>query len=57
MRNPELLLLVDDDVNNLKILSSLLKREYRIKVARGGREALRLAEEDPIPDLIRKSVV
>lgn len=57
MRNPELLLLVDDDVNNLKILSSLLKREYRIKVARGGREALRLAEEDPIPDLILLDVM
>lgn len=49
MGNTELLLLVDDDVDNLKILSGLLKREYRIKVARGGREALRLAEGEPTP--------
>ena len=50
--NTELLLLVDDDVGNLKVLSGLLKREYRIKVATGGREALRLAEGEPTPDLI-----
>ncbi|MDG4598189.1 MAG: bacteriohemerythrin [Candidatus Contendobacter sp.] len=56
-RNTELLLLVDDDVDNLKILSSLLKREYRIRVARGGGEALRLAEEEPTPDLILLDVV
>lgn len=57
MGNTELLLLVDDDVDNLKILSGLLKREYRIKVARGGREALRLAEGEPTPDLILLDVI
>lgn len=52
MQNTALLLLVDDDVNNLKVLSGLLKREYQIKVATGGIEALRLAEGIPRPDLI-----
>ncbi|MFO1423709.1 MAG: bacteriohemerythrin [Candidatus Competibacteraceae bacterium] len=55
--NTELLLLVDDDVGNLKVLSGLLKREYRIKVATGGREALRLAEGEPTPDLILLDVM
>jgi hemerythrin-like metal-binding protein len=57
MPNTELLLLVDDDVTNLKILSGLLKRDYRIKVARGGHEALRLAEGEPTPDLILLDVM
>lgn len=52
MQNTELLLIVDDNVDNLKVLSNLLKREYRIKVATGGHEALRLAEGEPAPDLI-----
>lgn len=57
MQNAELLLLVDDNVDNLKVLSNLLKREYRIKVATGGREALRLAEGEPMPDLILLDVM
>ena len=52
MRDAELLLIVDDNVDNLKVLSGLLKREYRIRAATGGREALRLAEDEPMPDLI-----
>ena len=57
MQNAELLLLVDDNVDNLKVLSNLLKREYRVKVATGGHEALRLAEGEPMPDLILLDVM
>ena len=50
-------MLVDDNVDNLKVLSNLLKREYRVKVATEGREALRLAESEPMPDLILLDVM
>ncbi len=57
MRDAELLLIVDDNVDNLKVLSGLLKREYRIRAATGGREALRLAEDEPMPDLILMDIM
>lgn len=57
MQNTELLLLVDDSLDNLKVLSSLLKKEYRVKVATGGHEALRLAREKPVPDLILLDII
>ncbi|CAK0745680.1 putative two-component system response regulator [Gammaproteobacteria bacterium] len=46
------ILIVDDSLNNLKVLSNILKGKYRVKVATGGNEALRLAIEEPLPDLI-----
>lgn len=52
MHNTIRLLLVDDNVDNLKLLSNLLKQEYQIQVAMEGREALRLAARKPTPDLI-----
>ena len=46
------LLVVDDTPENLALMSSLLKDEYRVKIANGGEKALRIAQGDPPPDLI-----
>ncbi|MBK1716103.1 bacteriohemerythrin [Thiocystis violacea] len=52
MPNAELILIVDDTLDNLKVLSGLLKSVYRIKVATNGEEALRLTQDLALPDLI-----
>jgi serine phosphatase RsbU (regulator of sigma subunit) len=44
-------LVVDDTPTNLKLLSSLLKEQYRVKVAASGIKALELAASAP-PDLV-----
>ncbi len=46
------ILLVDDEKINLKVLSNLLKDDYVLKLAIKGEQALKLAQEAPIPDLI-----
>jgi adenylate cyclase len=40
------ILMVDDSVENLKLLSGLLGSHYRLKVAKDGQTALKLLEED-----------
>ena len=50
--NKSLVLIVDDNIDNLKTLSGLLKGTYRLRVATGGNEAVVLARQNPIPDLI-----
>lgn len=52
-----LLLLVDDSVENLQVLSALLKDKYKIKIAKNGRKALEILEQQPLPDLILLDVV
>ena len=46
------ILVVDDTPDNLILVSSLLKHEYRIKVASDGQAALRIAAGQEQPDLI-----
>lgn len=46
------LLVVDDSVENLQILSVLLKDLYKVKVAKSGEKALEIAMVAPAPDLI-----
>jgi len=46
------ILVVDDTPDNLAVLSSLLKDEYRVKVASSGEKALKIAATDNPPDLI-----
>ncbi|NFV79722.1 response regulator [Magnetospirillum aberrantis] len=46
------ILAVDDTPDNLAVLSSLLKDEYRVKVASSGEKALKVAAADNPPDLI-----
>jgi putative two-component system response regulator len=46
------ILVVDDTPENLKIMSSLLKDRYRVRIANGGERALAVAADHPRPDLI-----
>ena len=57
MQDKALILIVDDVLDNLKVLSGLLKPLYRIRVATSGEDALRLAQESPQPDLILLDVM
>jgi len=45
-------LVVDDTPENLALMVSLLKDEYKVKVANGGETALRIARAESPPDLI-----
>jgi putative two-component system response regulator len=45
-------LAVDDTPANLTLITSLLKDEYKVKVATSGDKALRIAQAEPRPDLI-----
>jgi putative two-component system response regulator len=45
-------LVVDDTPQNLALMVSLLKDEYKVKVANGGETALRIAQTETPPDLI-----
>jgi len=46
------ILAVDDVPENLRVVTSLLKDEYKVRVATNGRQALELAIKDPVPSLI-----
>lgn len=46
------ILIVDDVVENLDILGRILSSEYRVKIARNGREALAVTQSEGPPDLI-----
>jgi phosphoserine phosphatase RsbU/P len=53
----KLLLLVDDDPENIQIVHSILKDNYKIRVAMNGVKALELARVEPFPDLILLDVM
>jgi putative two-component system response regulator len=46
------ILLVDDTPENLTVMSTLLKDNYKVKIATGGEMALKIAASDWLPDLI-----
>jgi CheY-like chemotaxis protein len=46
------ILVVDDTPDNLHLLSSLFKEEYRVKIAHNGPKALSICQSDNPPDLI-----
>ena len=46
------ILVVDDTPDNLMLMHSLLKADYRVKVANGGEKALKIVHSDVPPDLI-----
>lgn len=50
-------LLVDDSAENLKLLTALLKDEYKLKVAKDGQKAIDIVGEDPNIDLILMDVM
>jgi putative two-component system response regulator len=45
-------LVVDDTPENLLLISDLLRKYYKVKVASNGNRALSIAQADPLPDLI-----
>lgn len=46
------ILVVDDTPDNLKLMSGLLKDDYKVKIANRGEFALEIAKSEPQPDLI-----
>lgn len=52
-----IVLIVDDAVENLQVLSGLLKDKYRVKIAKNGEKALELANASEKPNLILLDVV
>ena len=52
-----IVLIVDDAVENLQVLSGLLKDKYRVKIAKNGEKALELANAAEKPNLILLDVV
>ncbi len=50
--NRKLVLVVDDAPANLQIAHSILKEDFKVRVATSGAKALELAKADPQPDLI-----
>lgn len=46
------ILIVDDTVDNLLLLSQMLKADYQIQLARDGTKALEIATSDSPPDLV-----
>jgi PAS domain S-box-containing protein len=57
MSATETILIVDDHLDNLKVISNLLKPYYRIHIATGGSEALELLHTRLYPDLILLDVM
>ena len=51
------ILAVDDTSDNLALLSDLLKGDYKVKVANNGEQALRIAQNAPVPSLILLDVM
>lgn len=50
-------LVVDDDIVNIDILSEILEPTYKVKVATNGEKALKVAASDTPPDLILLDVL
>ncbi len=51
------ILVVDDTVENIDVLTGILHDEYRVKAALNGQSALKIAQGDDKPDLILLDVV
>ena len=49
---PDTVLVIDDSPEILLIINELLKRDYRVKAAKSGEKGVRLAREEPQPDII-----
>ena len=51
-QQPLQILVVDDVSDNIKIISEILRKDYKVKAATSGEKALQICEIDPQPDLI-----
>jgi len=54
---PKTVLLVDDAPSNLQAANSILKDDYKVRIATSGAKALELTSAKPAPDLILLDVV
>lgn len=52
MADQQTILIVDDEPMNIKVLANLLQDEYRLLIAKGGAQALEMAQGASPPDLI-----
>lgn len=50
-------LIVDDTAENIQVVSSLLRGQYKVKAAKSGEKALSIAATHPPPDLIILDVI
>lgn len=50
--DPASILIVDDEPANLAVLSDVLQQRYRVRAARSGEQALRIAASQPQPELL-----
>ena len=52
MDDKKVVLVVDDMTENIAILAEILKESYRVRVAKDGERALKIAQASPSPDII-----
>ena len=52
MADKKVVLVVDDMTENITILAEILKEAYRVRVAKDGERALKIAQASPPPDII-----
>ncbi|TMP45012.1 hypothetical protein CWB96_19370 [Pseudoalteromonas citrea] len=45
-------LIVDDVADNIKIISDILRKDYKVKAALNGKKALQICTKDPQPDIV-----
>lgn len=51
-QQPLQILVVDDVVDNIKVISHILRKDYKVKAATSGEKALQICQIEPQPDLI-----
>ncbi len=53
----DLILIVEDNADNITILTLILKDKYRLKVAKSGEAAIKIIETQTVPDLILLDII
>ena len=53
----KVILVVDDEPMNITLLAGILKEHYKVKMAKDGERALKVASGTPAPDLILLDVM
>ncbi|MCJ8318852.1 MAG: response regulator [Colwellia sp.] len=51
-QQPLQILVVDDVIDNIKVISEILRKDYKVKAATSGEKALQICSMDPQPDLV-----
>lgn len=53
----KVILVVDDEPMNITLLAGILKEKYKVKMAKDGEKALKVAAASPPPDLVLLDVM